>query len=114
MIVAIATPVAMVMQSATEDTDIPVIFSAVSDPVGAGLVESMDVPGGNITGTSDASGYRNDYESYAGSESRSEKSRSAYMTRHRILLRMLFRMQLHFVKKMESNTKKKQVPLLMM
>ena len=42
------------MQSATEDTDIPVIFSAVSDPVGAGLVESMDAPGGNITGTSDA------------------------------------------------------------
>ena len=54
VIVAIATPVAMVMQSATEDTDIPVIFSAVSDPVGAGLVESMDAPGGNITGTSDA------------------------------------------------------------
>ena len=54
VIVAIATPVAMVMQSATEDTDIPVIISAVSDPVGAGLVESMDAPGGNITGTSDA------------------------------------------------------------
>ena len=54
VIVAIATPVAMVMQSATEDTDIPVIFSAASDPVGAGLVESMDAPGGNITGTSDA------------------------------------------------------------
>ena len=54
VIVAIATPVAMVMQSATEDTDITVIFSAVSDPVGAGLVESMDAPGGNITGTSDA------------------------------------------------------------
>ena len=54
VIVAIATSVAMVMQSATEDTDIPVIFSAVSDPVGAGLVESMDAPGGNITGTSDA------------------------------------------------------------
>ena len=54
VIVAIATPVAMVMQSATEDTDIPVIFSAVSDPVGAGLVDSMDAPGGNITGTSDA------------------------------------------------------------
>ena len=54
LIVAIATPVAMVMQSSTEDTDIPVVFSAVSDPVGAGLVESMDAPGGNITGTSDA------------------------------------------------------------
>ena len=54
VIVAVATPVATVMQSATEDTDIPVIFSAVTDPVGAGLVESMEEPGGNITGTSDA------------------------------------------------------------
>ncbi|MCM1284431.1 MAG: ABC transporter substrate-binding protein [Muribaculaceae bacterium] len=54
VIVAIATPVAMVMQSATEDTDIPVVFSAVSDPVGAGLVAAMDAPGGNVTGTSDA------------------------------------------------------------
>lgn len=54
VIVAIATPVAMVMQSATEDNQIPIIFSAVSDPVGAGLVASMDAPGANITGTSDA------------------------------------------------------------
>lgn len=52
-IIPIATPVAIAAQSATEDLDIPVIFSAVSDPVGAGLVESMDAPGGNITGTSD-------------------------------------------------------------
>lgn len=54
VIVAIATPVAMTMQAATEDTDIPVIFSAVSDPVGANLVASMEAPGGNLTGTSDA------------------------------------------------------------
>ena len=54
VIVAVAAPVAMVMQSATEDNQIPVVFSAVSDPVGAGLVASMDAPGGNITGTSDA------------------------------------------------------------
>ena len=54
IIVAIATPVAIVMQTATEGTDIPVVFSAVTDPVGAGLVESMDAPGGNMTGTSDA------------------------------------------------------------
>ncbi len=54
VIVAIATPVAMVMQSATEDNQIPVVFSAVSDPVGAGLVASMEAPGANITGTSDA------------------------------------------------------------
>ncbi len=54
LIVAIATPTALVMQNATADTDIPVVFSAVTDPVGAGLVESMDAPGGSITGTSDA------------------------------------------------------------
>lgn len=54
VVVAIATPVAIVMQTATEGTDIPVVFSAVTDPVGAGLVESMDTPGGNMTGTSDA------------------------------------------------------------
>lgn len=54
IIVPIATPAAMIMQNATEENQIPVVFSAVSDPVGAGLVASMDVPGSNITGTSDA------------------------------------------------------------
>ena len=52
-IVPIATPVAIAAQTATEDLNIPVIFSAVSDPVGAGLVESLDAPGGNITGACD-------------------------------------------------------------
>lgn len=54
VIIPIATPAAMVMQSATEDNQIPVVFSAISDPVGAGLVASLDAPGSNITGTSDA------------------------------------------------------------
>ena len=54
VIVPIATPAAMIMQNATEDNQIPVVFSAVSDPVGAGLVASADAPGANITGTSDA------------------------------------------------------------
>lgn len=53
VIVAVATPTAQTMLSATEDTDIPIVFAAVSDPVGAGLVERMDAPGGRITGTSD-------------------------------------------------------------
>ena len=53
LMVGIATPVAMRMQSATEGTDTPVVFSAVSDPVGSGLVEDLDAPGANITGTSD-------------------------------------------------------------
>ena len=54
IIIPIATPAAMIMQNATEDNQIPVVFSAVSDPVGAGLVASNDAPGANITGTSDA------------------------------------------------------------
>ena len=54
VIIPIATPAAMIMQAATEDNQIPVVFSAVSDPVGAGLVDSLDAPGSNITGTSDA------------------------------------------------------------
>ena len=39
--------------AATEDNGIPVVFAAVSDPISTGLVESMDAPGANITGTSD-------------------------------------------------------------
>lgn len=53
VMVGVATPVAMRMQAATEESGIPVIFSAVSDPEGAGLVESNDAPGANLTGTSD-------------------------------------------------------------
>ena len=54
VIIPIATPAAVVMQSATEEKQIPIVFSAVSDPAGAGLVASNDAPGANITGTSDA------------------------------------------------------------
>lgn len=53
IMIGVATPVAMAMQAATEDSGIPVVFAAVSDPVGAGLVESMEAPGSNVTGTSD-------------------------------------------------------------
>ena len=53
LMIGVATPVAMAMQTATEGTGIPVVFSAVSDPVSAGIVESLEAPGSNITGTSD-------------------------------------------------------------
>lgn len=53
MIYAIATPAAQAAYAATEGTEIPVIFCAVSDPVSAKLVDSMDAPGGLCTGTSD-------------------------------------------------------------
>ena len=53
LMVGVATPVAMGMQAATEDNAIPVVFAAVSDPVGAGLVDTLEAPGANLTGTSD-------------------------------------------------------------
>ncbi|WRS28475.1 ABC transporter substrate-binding protein [Oscillospiraceae bacterium MB08-C2-2] len=52
LIVAIATPTAQAMASAT--TEIPILFSAVTDPVGARLVDDANKPSGNITGTSDS------------------------------------------------------------
>jgi len=53
LMVGVATPVAMAMQAATEENNIPVVFAAVSDPLSAGLVETLEAPGANITGTSD-------------------------------------------------------------
>lgn len=53
VIVAIATPSAQTMLAATKD--IPIVFSAVSDPVEAKLVTNMEKPGGNITGVCDRS-----------------------------------------------------------
>ena len=54
LICAIATPTAMTAYNATMNTDIPVIYTAVSDPVEAGLANADGSPVGNITGTSDA------------------------------------------------------------
>lgn len=52
LILAIATPAAQSL--ANIEKDIPILFTAVTDPVDAGLVESLDAPGANITGTTDA------------------------------------------------------------
>ena len=52
LIVAIATPSAQAAANITED--IPVLFSACTDPLGSGLVASLEKPGKNVTGTSDA------------------------------------------------------------
>ena len=54
IMVGVATPVAVTMQAQTEENQTPVVFSAVTDPEGCGLVDSMDNPGHNVTGTSDA------------------------------------------------------------
>ena len=53
LICAIATPSAMSAYNSAMDADIPVIYTAVSDPVGAGLVNEDGTNVGNITGTSD-------------------------------------------------------------
>ena len=53
LMVGVATPVAIAMRNATEDTGMPVVFAAVSDPVGSGLADSMQASGNNLTGTSD-------------------------------------------------------------
>jgi len=51
VIVSIATPTSQAAANATRD--IPVVFSAVTDPVAAGLVKDLEKPGGNVTGISD-------------------------------------------------------------
>ncbi|MDQ0395381.1 ABC transporter substrate-binding protein [Labrys monachus] len=53
VIVPIATPSAQAVVAATQD--IPVVFTAVTDPVGAQLVKDRDHPGGNVTGIADFS-----------------------------------------------------------
>lgn len=54
LICAIATPSAMSAYNSCMDTDIPVIYTAVSDPVASGLAKEDGSSVGNITGTSDA------------------------------------------------------------
>lgn len=53
VLVGIATPTAQALVAATRS--IPVVFTAVTDPVGAKLVNSMTQPGKNVTGLSDLS-----------------------------------------------------------
>lgn len=54
LICAIATPSAMSSYNSCMNTDIPVVYTAVSDPVAAGLAKEDGTSVGNITGTSDA------------------------------------------------------------
>ena len=51
LILAIATPAAQTI--ATETTEIPILGTAITDYIEAGLVESNDSPNGNVSGTSD-------------------------------------------------------------
>lgn len=54
LVCAIATPSAMSAYNSCMNTEIPVIYTAVSEPAGAGLAAEDGTPVGNITGTSDA------------------------------------------------------------
>ncbi|WP_294456606.1 ABC transporter substrate-binding protein [uncultured Allofournierella sp.] len=53
LIIPIATPAATAAAAAVQGTDIPLVYSAVTDPVEAQLAQSMEAPGENMTGTSD-------------------------------------------------------------
>ena len=52
LIIAITTPAAQAVVG--ETSEIPIVFAACTDPIAAGLVENLGMPGGNVTGTSDA------------------------------------------------------------
>lgn len=60
LIFGIATPTAQAVVQAI--TDVPIVFGAVTEPVTAGLVDSWEEPGGNVTGTSDMSPVREQLE----------------------------------------------------
>ena len=50
LILSVTTPATQAAQRATAGTNIPVVFIPVTDPVGAGIVDSLTKPGGNTTG----------------------------------------------------------------
>jgi len=53
LILSIATPTSQASVNKIKGEDIPVVFGSVTDPVSAGLVDSWEHPGGNVTGVSD-------------------------------------------------------------
>ena len=53
LICAIATPSAQAAYNSAIDTDIPVVYTAVTDPIAAELADENGTPVGNVTGTSD-------------------------------------------------------------
>jgi putative tryptophan/tyrosine transport system substrate-binding protein len=53
LILAIATPSAQACVQAAKNTNVPIVFGSVTDPVAAGLVDSWDNPGDDVTGISD-------------------------------------------------------------
>lgn len=62
LIFAVATPSVQAAVNAAEGTEIPIVFSAVSDAKQAGLVENVNQPEGNVTGVSDMPPLRKQFE----------------------------------------------------
>lgn len=60
LVLAIATPSAQAMAAAT--ADIPILITAVTDPVTAKLVNSLEKPGTNVTGTTDMNPIKEQFE----------------------------------------------------
>jgi putative tryptophan/tyrosine transport system substrate-binding protein len=54
VIVAVTTPMAQAVLKVAKPAGIPVVFTSVTDPVGAGIVQSVEVGEPNVTGASDA------------------------------------------------------------
>jgi putative ABC transport system substrate-binding protein len=50
LILSITTPATLAVKHVTEGTELPVVFSVVTDPVGSNIVKSIQNPGGSITG----------------------------------------------------------------
>lgn len=55
VIVALGTPMAQSVLKGTKGTKIPLVFSSITDPVGAKLVPRLKAPGDRVTGVSNAS-----------------------------------------------------------
>jgi len=60
LILSIATPTTQALANATET--IPIVITAVTDPLLAGVIESFERPGTNVTGTSDLTPVKNQFE----------------------------------------------------
>lgn len=50
LILTITTPATLAAKKATADSGLPVVFAIVTDPLGAGIVDNIQHPGGNVTG----------------------------------------------------------------
>lgn len=59
LIIPVATPSAQAVQNVT--SDIPIVMSAITDPIAANLIDDLEKPGANITGVSDKVSYEDQF-----------------------------------------------------